>query len=225
LSDVPVRAVTLPATPLLVPGAAGSARPLAATRAAVLDALAQVRGLDGAPGRTWGVLASASRTAWDARRASLADAGVADRWVPSLVRAPGPAAGPAASVALWALGAVAGADAVHGVRVVELAAGPGAAPDRDETRALDVLEGLDGLVVAASPQDVAGLTPAGAVLAALADTGGWSPTVVSITEDGPHLPGSYDVVRWDGPQRSANQPTPVSSNQNRTVRPTRRVGT
>lgn len=222
---MPVRAVALPATPLLVPGAAGSALPLAGTRAVVLDALAQACGPDGAEGRRWGVLASASRTAWDARRASLAAAGIADRWVPSLVTGTGPAAGPAASVALWALGAVAGADAVGGARVVELAVGPGPATDREEARALGVLEGLDCLVVAVSPQDVAGLTPAGSVLAALAGTGGWSPTVVSVTEDGAHLPTSYDVVRWDGPQRSANQPTPVSSNQNRTVRPTRRVGT
>ncbi|WP_418277246.1 hypothetical protein ACNHYB_04760 [Isoptericola jiangsuensis] len=227
---MPVRAVVLPAAPLLVPGAGGTARPLAATRAAVLEAVGAVRGPDGGPAVTWGVLAPAPRTTWDARRASFAAVGIADRWLP-LPGGTGPVAGVPASVALWALAAAAGGDAVSGARVVELATRPGREDHQDRRAAIDHLDRCDGIVVAAggrpgaAAQGSPGATPVDDVLADLAGAGGWERRVLQVVEEGPHLPGAYEVVVWEGPQRSANQPTPVISNQKRSVRPTRTVGT
>ncbi len=110
---MPVRAVVLPATPLLVPGAAGAADPAAPVRAAVLEALGAL--LDDASGGTLAVLAHGSGPARRTRaaRPSLAGAGVPERWTPGLRAWGAGAARPAvqvpASVALVCLAAALGA--------------------------------------------------------------------------------------------------------------------
>jgi hypothetical protein len=120
---VTVRAVVLPGTPLLVPGAAGGALVLEAVREATLSALA---GLLAGSDDVVVVAPGPSATPGPAR-ASLAAFGVADAWLdPVWARATGhpdlPTAGPAASVGLLAL---AGAGRTAPVEVVEL---DGAAP-------------------------------------------------------------------------------------------------
>jgi hypothetical protein len=201
---VTVRAVVLPATPLLVPGAAGAAIALGAVRDAVLEPLRRAAGpgTDASAPQRWGVLADGAQDRRGARRASLAAAGMADRWVPDL---PGPpvgepdsaVAGVAASIGLWAVGAAAGAPALAGVEVVELAGG--ADPDA-VAAALDVLAAVDVLVVAATGPRGPG-TAAGRVLAALADRGDWSGRTVEVPVDGPHLLATYAVTTWEGAAR------------------------
>ncbi|MGF0116427.1 hypothetical protein ACQFYA_08880 [Promicromonospora sp. Marseille-Q5078] len=109
---MPARAVVLPATPLLVPGAGGGADRLGEVRRVVDDALDRLlrgrRPGDGGDGPLV-VLApvprgAAGRTA--RLRPSLAGAGVRDRWVPAVAAWPvpdDPAAHVPASVALVAL--------------------------------------------------------------------------------------------------------------------------
>ncbi|MCO7273145.1 hypothetical protein [Cellulosimicrobium cellulans] len=132
-----VRAVVLPGTPLLVPGAAGTASVLDATRTAALLALGRL--VDGVPPprRDRSALApvvvvapGTARTRGPAR-ASLAAAGVADAWLDTAwaaaTRADGPGsavAGTAASVGLLAL---AGAGWTGPADVVELDDDPAAA--------------------------------------------------------------------------------------------------
>ncbi|MFB8229275.1 hypothetical protein [Cellulosimicrobium sp. NPDC055967] len=125
-----VRAVVLPGTPLLVPGAAGAAAVLGATRTAALAALGRLvdgvpslRGDRSAPAPVVVVAPGTARTRGPAR-ASLAAAGVADTWLDTAwavaTRAGGPGApvaGTAASVGLLAL---AGAGWAGPVDVVEL---------------------------------------------------------------------------------------------------------
>jgi len=125
---VTVRAVVLPGTPLLVPGAAGAAPVLDETRAAALAALSRL--VDGVrPVRADGtapvvVVAPGTAPTRGPARASLAPAGVADGWLePTWAVATRPAgpdvsvAGTAASVGLLAL---AGAGWTGPVEVVEL---------------------------------------------------------------------------------------------------------
>ncbi|WP_278237117.1 hypothetical protein [Isoptericola sp. AK164] len=196
---MPARAVVLPATPLLVPGAAGTARPLGDLRAAVADALAAVRTPHGAVPQRWGVLAPGPRTAAGARRASLAAAGVHDRWLPGPPTGVTlPAAHVPASVALLVLARALGDDVAAGAHVVEVADDdPGAV-----RVGLRELAGVDALVVAGgSPADPAAgptacTTAVAGVLAGLADRGGWSATTRTVAASGDHLPGAYDVVTW-----------------------------
>ncbi|GLY56878.1 MAG: hypothetical protein ACTIME_10815 [Cellulosimicrobium funkei] len=119
-----VRAVVLPGTALLVPGAAGAASVLGPVRDAALAALADL--VAGPPGEAGAsavvVVAPGAARARGAARASLAAAGVADRWIdPAWAAATRPfdrpVAGTAASVALLAL---AGAGWTGPVDVVEL---------------------------------------------------------------------------------------------------------
>lgn len=119
-----VRAVVLPGTALLVPGAAGAASVLGPVREAALAALADL--VAEPPGRAGAssvvVVAPGAARARGAARASLAAAGVADRWIdPAWAAATRPldrpVAGTAASVALLAL---AGAGWTGPVDVVEL---------------------------------------------------------------------------------------------------------
>jgi hypothetical protein len=121
---VTVRAVVLPGTALLVPGAAGAASVLGPVRDAALAALADL--VAGPPGEAGAsavvVVAPGAARARGAARASLAAAGVADRWIdPAWAAATRPldrpVAGTAASVALLAL---AGAGWTGPVDVVEL---------------------------------------------------------------------------------------------------------
>jgi hypothetical protein len=229
-----VHAVVLPATVLLVPGAAGAARPLPEVRAAVLAQVARCSAADGSPVRRWGVLAPGARPGTGRRRPSLAAAGIADRWVPLLRRAAdeqvawaATPAGPAASVAQLVLAEAVGPATAAEAVVVELAP---AADEPAREAAVAALDRCDALVVADDDGAVA------AVVAHLAARAGWEATTRSVDVQGPHLPARYDVVAWGrsgtprtGPTgqsaASANQPTPASSNQNRTVRPTRTVGT
>lgn len=123
-----VRAVVLPGTALLVPGAAGAASVLEPVREAALAALADLVADLPADGGESAVVVVAPGTARarGAARASLAAAGIADRWIdPAWAAATRPldrpVAGTAASVALLAL---AGAGWSGDVDVVELG-GPG----------------------------------------------------------------------------------------------------
>lgn len=236
--------MVLPATVLLVPGAAGTARPLPEVRATVLAQVGRCAAADGGPVRSWGVLAPAARTATGRRRPSLASAGIADRWLP-LLRGTGGAAGGrrtpwspepagvAASVALLVLAEALGPATASEAVVAELAP---SADDVSRRAAVETLAGCDAVLVADGAHDDA----VAAVVAHLADRGGWEPTTRTIDVTGPHLPARYDVVTWGAPgaagppphpgpggqtAAAANQPTPASSSQNRTVRPTRTVGT
>ncbi|MFE9235361.1 hypothetical protein [Cellulosimicrobium funkei] len=119
-----VRAVVLPGTALLVPGAAGAVSVLRPVRDAALAALADL--VADPPGEAGAsavvVVAPGAARARGAARASLAAAGVADRWIdPAWAAATRPldrpVAGTAASVALLAL---AGAGWTGPVDVVEL---------------------------------------------------------------------------------------------------------
>ncbi|MGX1574435.1 hypothetical protein [Cellulosimicrobium funkei] len=119
-----VRAVVLPGTALLVPGAAGAASVLGPVRDAALAALADLvadrLGVAAAPAVV--VVAPGVEGTRGPARASLAAAGVADRWIdPAWAAATRPldrpVAGTAASVALLAL---AGAGWTGPVDVVEL---------------------------------------------------------------------------------------------------------
>ncbi|MFF8344316.1 hypothetical protein ACF049_17870 [Cellulosimicrobium funkei] len=119
-----VRAVVLPGTALLVPGAAGAASVLGPVRDAALAALADL--VAGPPGEAGAsavvVVAPGAARARGAARASLAAAGVADRWIdPAWAAATRPldrpVAGTGASLALLAL---AGAGWTGPVDVVEL---------------------------------------------------------------------------------------------------------
>ncbi|MGW6266953.1 hypothetical protein [Cellulosimicrobium funkei] len=122
-----VRAVVLPGTALLVPGAAGAASVLGPVRDAALAALAALADLVAGPPDEAGasavvVVAPGVEGTRGPARASLAAAGVADRWIdPAWAAATRPldrpAAGTAASVALLAL---AGAGWTGPVDVVEL---------------------------------------------------------------------------------------------------------
>ncbi len=113
-----VRAVVLPGTPLLVPGAAGGALVLGAAREAAVSALAGLlTGTDEVV-----VVARGTAPTRGPARASLAAFGIADGWLdPVWGRATGHAglrtAGPTASVALLAL---AGAGRTAPVEVIEL---------------------------------------------------------------------------------------------------------
>jgi hypothetical protein len=160
--DVSVRCVVLPATPLLVPGAAGRALVLREVRAAVLAALREL----GDPGTGVTVVAgSAAATARAADAlavagpalASLAAAGIADervappwRGTPAAsstsARAVG-TAGTGASVALLALGA---AGCAGPVDVVELGPGATVGTGRELGRGLRTRGGT--LVVAGDPR-------------------------------------------------------------------------
>lgn len=136
---MPARAVVLPGTSLLVPGAGGGADRLGDVRAAVAHALDRLvaesatqpvtpatTGRDGDAPLV--VLAPAPRGAgggFGRRRPSLAGAGVADRWVPDVAAwsGEGPAAHVPASVALLSLHAAlrrAGHDGPPGVVVLEV---------------------------------------------------------------------------------------------------------
>ncbi|MCB7137750.1 hypothetical protein [Cellulosimicrobium marinum] len=181
------RAVVLPATPLLVPGAAGRADVLVATRQDVLAALRPLVGHDVV------VLAAGSHGAGvvrGARRATLAAAGVADARLGDGWR-PGPAdagqetsvaAGTGASVALLALAA---AGVGRPADLVELG---GAVPPGEARAVGDALRTGDAaVVVAADPRSA----PLGHAVRALVDAA-WSTDEVT----SPHPDGGppYAVV-------------------------------
>ncbi|QJW37054.1 hypothetical protein [Cellulosimicrobium protaetiae] len=123
-----VRAVVLPGTPLLVPGAAGNAQVLVGSREAALTALRRL--VDGlvsqraSSATTVAVVAPGASSRRGPARASLAAVGVADAWLDAgwaatarAATAEAPVAGTAASIGLLAL---AGAGWEGDVDVVEL---------------------------------------------------------------------------------------------------------
>jgi hypothetical protein len=141
-----VRAVILPATPLLVPGVVPGLRadPLAGVRGAVARALTRLT----ADGRLPLVLANGPELRWGRLRPSLAGSGIGDRWLPDLLARPWsddarPPAGTGASVALLALADVLG-PRVADVETLEVPP-DASAPDGG---ALELLRRADGLVVA-----------------------------------------------------------------------------
>lgn len=147
-----MRAVILPATPLLLPWLVPglSVDPLADVREAVRAALAELT----AGGRVPLVLAGGRTLRHGLLRPSLARSGIADRWLPSATGGPTgtgrqaperQAAGTAASVALLALAMATGA--TLGRRDVETLELPSDAADLDQ-RTVELLCAADGLVVA-----------------------------------------------------------------------------
>ncbi|MFE5293500.1 hypothetical protein ACFQ8T_15110 [Isoptericola sp. NPDC056618] len=142
---MPARAVVLPGTSLLVPGAGGGADLLADVRVAVAAALDRLVAASVTPATTrrdgdaplvvLGAVPRGAGGGFGRRRPSLAGAGVADRWVPDVAgwaRADPAPARPAhvpASVALLALRAAlrrAGHDGPPDVVVLEVSDAAGA---------------------------------------------------------------------------------------------------
>lgn len=201
---MPVRAVVLPATPLLVPGAGGTADPLAPVRDVVDAALAAL--LDDAPQGPLAVLAHRSGGSVRARalRPSLAGAGIGPRWapVPLWDGAPQETAQVPASVALvrlaYALEARGATARLADVVVHEVPASLARRPD-ETARVASVLAAVAGVVVAgggrpggvdAAPEALA--PGVAAVLAAL--TQPWEPEVSTVPFRLEHLPSEYRVT-------------------------------
>ncbi|ACZ30282.1 hypothetical protein Xcel_1251 [Xylanimonas cellulosilytica DSM 15894] len=184
------RIVVVPATPLLVPGAAGSTDVLSGVRALVTDVLRRELAAAGAV-----AVVGAGPTARAGRlRPTLADAGIADRLVPSLARlddAGTPWEGRAAtgaSAALLALAAAGLDPAAHAVDVVELPAE--AAPGDVRAAAARLARAADGLIVVAD-RPAPGVD---AVVETLTAVGRWSTDVTDLPQQGEHLPASYRVT-------------------------------
>jgi hypothetical protein len=192
-----VRAVILPATPLLVPGLAPGLRadPLMAVRDAVRAALAELV----AGGRLPLVLAHGPALRHGRMRPSLAGAGIGDRWLPgpsaATSWADGAPAGTGASVALLALADVLG-DRATDVETLEVPADGSSLDDG----AADLLRGATGLVVAG------GGVPGGlddgpdaltdGIRAALRAAGAdaWRAEVQVFEQSHGHLPPAYRVT-------------------------------
>jgi hypothetical protein len=192
-----VRAVILPATPLLVPGLAPGLRadPLTAVRGAVRAALAEL--VTG--GRLPLVLAHGHALRHGRLRPSLAGAGIGDRWLPGTSAAAswadGAPAGTGASVALLALADVLG-DRAADVETLEVPADGSSLDDG----AASLLRSATGLVVAG------GGVPGGVddrpevltdgIRAALRAAGAdaWHAEVQLFEQSHGHLPPAYRVT-------------------------------
>ncbi|MFC7022508.1 hypothetical protein ACFQHV_05145 [Promicromonospora thailandica] len=203
-----MRAVILPATPLLVPGLVPGLcpDPLAAVRDAVRVALSGLVGPAG--GRADGdplplVVAHGPALRHARLRPSLAASGIGDRWLPRSLAAPvadddttGPA-GTGASVALLALSDVLGARAAA---VETLEVPPSAETFDDATTAL--LHAAAGLVVAGGGSPGAArpghgddsLTPGLRAALRLAGAGAWTADVRTFPQSHGHLPAAYHVT-------------------------------
>jgi hypothetical protein len=220
LFAVRVRAVVLPATPLLVAGAGGAAPPPAGLRELVVGALSALLDdvmLDGAPldaGRRPGPLAVlAHRSGPTARsgaaRPSLAGAGVPAAWVPALAawEASGDdVAQVPASVALLcltdALEARGERARLRDVVVHEVPPGLAGLPDELDAVVAEV-RGARGVVVAGGGVpgglDTAPDALAPGVRAVLGRVAAsWSPEVRRVAVAGDHLPPEYRVTLLRG---------------------------
>ncbi|MDR7381449.1 hypothetical protein [Promicromonospora iranensis] len=200
-----MRAVILPATPLLLDGVAPGLRrdPLAPVRAAVRAALAELTAELTSGGGLPSVLAHGPALRQGRLRPSLAGSGISDRWLPDastgrLTPAPDdglPPAGTGASVALLALAEVLGARTAD-VETLEV---PPHGAVLDE-RAAGLLRRTDGLVVAGGgapggPDSSPGALTDGlraALRAAGAD--GWTADVQVFEVSHDHLPPEYRVT-------------------------------
>ncbi|WP_123815050.1 hypothetical protein [Myceligenerans xiligouense] len=216
------RAVILPATALLVPGAAGVADPLAPVRLAACAALASLA--EAGPPL---VLAHGSGPARgpEAFRPSLAAAGIADVMLPGDVPAPWAAhrartpAGTAASVALLCLGMALGEPAAD-VLALEVPAEPrrpgtdaprsgtpGVVPDDPAPRAgaavaahlaaggtLVVTSGGAPGPAAAAPRGPDGLAPGVAAVLAAAGADSWTRETRTFPQHHDHLPPEYRLT-------------------------------
>lgn len=192
-----VRAVILPATPLLVPGLAPGLRadPLMAVRGAVRAALAELV----ARGRLPLVLSHGPALRHGRMRPSLAGAGIGDRWLPApsaaMSRADGAPAGTGASVALLALADVLG-DRATGVETLEVPADSSSLDDG----VADLLRGATGLVVAGGGapggQDDGPEALTDGIRAALRTAGAdsWHAEVQVFEQSHDHLPPAYRVT-------------------------------
>lgn len=196
-----VRAVILPATPLLVPGIAPGLRPdpLAGPRGAVATALAELT----TDGRLPLVLAHGPALRHGRMRPSLAASGIGDRWLPdagagrSRARTSKlPAAGTGASVALLALADVLGAQAVADVETLEVPAGWTGL----DAGPVALLRRADRLVVAGGGapggQDTAADALTDGLRAALRVAGAdaWAARVQTFAQSHDHLPPEYRVT-------------------------------
>ncbi|GAA1732692.1 hypothetical protein GCM10009809_30170 [Isoptericola hypogeus] len=210
---MPVRAVVVPATPLLVPGASGGARVLSATRDLVGAALGELVAHALRPGAPAGLLVLASAGRQGARgpvrsgrprsgrlRPSLAGAGIADRWVPGVAAwppsdeatyAPDDVAHVPASVALLCLAAAlearGAAGALAEVEVVEV-------PARLHAEDAEVLRLRLRAAAAVVAADDDG--PVVGTLGDVAGRAGWIPEVRIAAEAHEHLQERYDVTVW-----------------------------
>jgi hypothetical protein len=208
-----VRAVILPATPLLVAGLAPGLRPdpLAAVRSAVRAALAELT----AGGRLPLVLAHGPALRHGRMRPSLAGSGIGDRWLPdaaagsgrrrttgsgqraasAMAWADGAPAGTGASVALLALADVLSVP-VADVETLEVPPDPSLL----DGAAADLLRGATGLVVAGG--GVPGSLDSGpgvltdGIWAALRVAGAdaWHSDVQVFEQSHDHLPPEYRVT-------------------------------
>lgn len=225
---MPVRVVVVPATPLLVPGAAGGARVLGATRdlvAAALDELlagalpdavchpaSHLAGSTGGPrllvlapagrdGARGPGTTSSGRVRSGRLRPSLAGAGVDDRWLTRatpLAWGPGPRAQVPASVALLCLGAA--LDARGRGRLLSEVEVVEVPAEPSATDQGLVRERLRraDAVVAAGGDEPA----VGAALEDVALQAGWAREVRSAAEMHEHLAGRYDVTLLRGGDRA-----------------------
>ncbi|WP_460751470.1 hypothetical protein [Myceligenerans cantabricum] len=212
-----LRAVILPATVLLVPGASGASDPLADVRLAVGAALAGLA-QDGPPM----VLAHGSSGARgpEPLRPSLAAAGVADHMLPDGVlepwavpaasagarhdetgrtaRAEPSPAGTAASVALFCLGLALG-DRAAEVPVLEVPARHAAGTDLlarhlDTGGTLVVAAGAEPGPAAVAPADPAAPAPGVAALLAAVGADAWTTTTRTFARSHDHLPAEYRLT-------------------------------
>lgn len=188
-----MRAVILPATPLLVAGLAPGLTPdpLMALRGAVRAALAELV----AGGRLPLVLAHGPALRHGRMRPSLAGSGIGDRWLPGRSWADGAPAGTGASVALLALADVLG-DRAADVETLEVP--PDGSPLDDG--AADLLRGATGLVVAGGGvpggQDGGPAELTDGIRAALRAAGAdaWHADVQVFEQSHDHLPPAYRVT-------------------------------
>lgn len=202
-----VRAVVVPATPLLVPGAAGTARVLTGVRRVVDDALAELV----SDARKGLLLVLAHGPSGDAgprrRRPSLQGAGIPDDWVPALHTWPEPLQPPANVAASVALLCLADALAERGdlARLADVVVREVPGDLADVAALCRDVESAAGVVVAGGgapgSRDVGpqALAPGvERVLDQVASGNGWAPEVRRAAERHEHLPAQYVVTLLRG---------------------------
>jgi hypothetical protein len=200
---VSVRAVVVPATPLLVPGAAGSARVLVEVRRMVDAALAEL--VSDAGSGALLVLAHGSGPDLGSRRRrpSLQAAGIPDAWVPAVRDWPDASRRPAGVAASVALVCLADALAARGdlARLADVVVREVPGEMFDVEDACHDVDQAAGVVVAGggapgSREDGPKALAPGVdrVLAQVTAERGWVPVVRRAAERHEHLPADYQVT-------------------------------